>query len=215
MGMPTNPGPVPEPASQRDVPLLAVTFSSAFSDYAMIRWPMPDATVGALQQLFSLWLTPYAEFGVLWKIHGCDGGAAWLPPRVAGQFAEIEQSTRASINPLTSDGGARYGAFWDWLNTHLPGEPCWFLDLVGVAPAAQGRGLGRTLVRHGLERARADGCPAFLETSNPRNVLLYQSLGFQIVSKQRAPDGGPVIWFMQTPAMRPAERRGEPDAGGT
>jgi ribosomal protein S18 acetylase RimI-like enzyme len=70
--------------------------------------------------------------------------------------------------------------------------------MVAVAPAAQGRGLGRILVRHGVERARADGCPAFLETGNPRNVPLYQSLGFQIVDEQRAPDGGPTIWFMQT-----------------
>jgi len=136
---------------------------------------------------------------VLWKIRGCDGGAAWLPPGVAARFAEIEQSTRAAITPLTGDGGVRYAAFWDWLGAHLPDEPCWFLDLVGVAPAAQGGGLGRALLMHGLQRARADGYPAFLETGNPRNVPFYQSLGFQTVAEQRAPDGGPVIWFMQTP----------------
>jgi GNAT superfamily N-acetyltransferase len=144
-------------------------------------------------------LAPYAESGVLWKIGGCDGGAAWLPPGVAGRFAEIEQSTRAAINSLTGDGGARYAAFWDWLDAHLPREPCWFLDLVGVAPGAQGRGLGRALVRHGLQRARADGCPAFLETGTPRNVPFYEGLGFRVVGAQQAPDGGPVIWFMQTP----------------
>ncbi len=38
-----------------------------------------------------------AASGVLWKIHGCDGGAAGLPPGVAGRFAEIEQSTRAAF----------------------------------------------------------------------------------------------------------------------
>jgi hypothetical protein len=38
-----------------------------------------------------------AKSGVLWKIHGCDGGAAWLPPGVAGWSAEIEQSTRAAF----------------------------------------------------------------------------------------------------------------------
>ncbi len=127
--------------------------------------------------------------------------AAWLPPGVAGRFDEIEQSARAAINPLTDDGGVRYAMFWDWLGAHLPGGPCWFLDLVAVAPAAQGRGRGRRLVMHGLDLARADGCPAFLETSTPRNVPFYQSLGFQIVDEQRAPDGGPMIWFMQTPRL--------------
>jgi GNAT superfamily N-acetyltransferase len=136
---------------------------------------------------------------VLWKIRGHDAGAAWLPPEVAARFAEIDQATWAAINPLTSDGGARYATFWGWLAAHVPGEPCWFLDVVAVAPAAQGQGLGRTLIMHGLQWARADGCPAFLETGNPRNVPFYESLAFQVVGEERAPDGGPTIWFMQTP----------------
>jgi len=192
-------GAAPELAGPADLPGLVVTCAAAFSDDSMIRWPMPDATPAMLQELFRVILTPYLECGVLWKIHGCDGGAAWLSPGVTGRFDEIEQSARAAINLLTDDGGARYAAFWDWLGAHLPREPCWFLDLVAVAPAAQGQGLGRALVTHGLNLARADGCPAFLETSTPRNVPFYQSLGFQIADKQQAPDGGPVIWFMQTP----------------
>jgi GNAT superfamily N-acetyltransferase len=192
---------VPELAVPADVPSLVVTCADAFSDDAMIHWPMPEATPAMLQELFRVILEPYVEFGALWKISGCDGGAAWLPPGVAGRFDEIEQSARAAINPLTDDGGVRYATFWDWLGAHLPAQPSWFLDLVAVAPAAQGRGLGRRLVMHGLDLARADGCPAFLETGTPRNVPFYQSLGFQIVDEQRAPDGGPLIWFMQTPRL--------------
>jgi GNAT superfamily N-acetyltransferase len=64
---------------------------------------------------------------------------------------------------------------------------------------APGCGLGRALVRHALARARAGGCPAFLETGTPRNVPFYESLGFRVVGEQQAPDGEPVIWFTQTP----------------
>jgi len=191
----------PELAGPADLPSLVVTFADAFSNDATIPWPMPDATPETLRELFRVWLTHYVELGVLWRIHGCDGGATWLPPAVTERFAEIELASRAAINSLTGDGGVRHAAFWDWLGTHMPDEPCWFLDLVAVAPAAQGRGFGRTLVMHGLERARADGCPAFLETGTPRNVPFYQSLGFQIVDEQQAPDGGPMIWFMQTPRL--------------
>ena len=190
---------VPDVAGPADLPGLVVTFADAFADDVMIRWPMPDATPDKLQELWHVILAPYVEAGVLWKIDGCAAGAAWLPPEVAGRFDEIEQAGRAAINPLTSDNGVRYATFWDWLGAHLPAEPCWFLDAVAVTPAAQGRGLGRGLVTHGLELARADGCPAFLETGTPRNVPFYQSLGFQVVDQQRAPDGGPMIWFMQTP----------------
>jgi hypothetical protein len=73
---------VPDLAAPADLPGLIVTFATAFSDDAMIRWPMPEATPGMLQELFRVILVPYVEFGVLWKIGGCDGGAAWLPPGV-------------------------------------------------------------------------------------------------------------------------------------
>jgi GNAT superfamily N-acetyltransferase len=186
-------------AEPADLPGLVVTFAEAFADDVMIRWPMPEATPAMFEELWRVILEPYAESGALWKTAGREGGAAWLPPQVAARFDEIEQSGRAAINPLTADGGARYATFWDWLGAHLPAEPCWFLDAVAVAPGAQGRGLGRTLVQHGLELARADGCPAFLETGTPRNVPFYESFGFQVVDQQPAPDGGPMIWFMQTP----------------
>ncbi len=62
-------GGVPELATVGDVPALAGTFAAAFGDDAMIRWPMP-ATPATLQELFEVILTPYAELGVLLKIHG-------------------------------------------------------------------------------------------------------------------------------------------------
>ena len=190
---------VPEPAEATDVEALSATFASAFADVPMIRWPMPDATPGQLQALFRAILAPYVEL-VAWKLHDCAGGAAWLPPTSAERFAEIERGTRRAIYGLTSDSGARYSAFWDWLGSHLPQEPCWFLDLIAVRPGAQGCGLGRILVQHGLDLAVAEGRPAFLETGNESNLPFYQSLGFRLVDRQQAPDGGPAIWFMQTPS---------------
>jgi ribosomal protein S18 acetylase RimI-like enzyme len=103
-----------------------------------------------------------------------------------------------AIYRLTSGGGARYSTFWDWIEAHLPSEPCWVLDLVGVRPDAQGQGIGRALIAHGTERAHAAGQPVFLETGNQSNVAFYESLGFRVVHRERAPDDGPMIWFMQT-----------------
>jgi GNAT superfamily N-acetyltransferase len=188
----------PELATADDLAALAVTFSRAFSDDPMIRWPMPDATPLAIEALFRAILDPYVELGVAWKINACAGGAAWLPPAEARRFAEIEAATRPAIHRLTHDGGARYSAFWNWLDSHVPHEPCWVLDIVGVSPDSQRKGIGRALVSHGLDRARAAGETAFLETGNERNVRFYESMGFRIVEQKRAPDGGPMIWFMQT-----------------
>jgi ribosomal protein S18 acetylase RimI-like enzyme len=51
--------------------------------------------------------------------------------------------------------------------TRVPSEPVWFLDMIGVAASARGAGVGGALIRIGLERARADGVPAWLETGTP------------------------------------------------
>jgi GNAT superfamily N-acetyltransferase len=191
-----EPGPLaqPELATRSDLGPLAAD--------VMIRWPMPDATPAELDSLFRALIAPYFELGVAWKVSAPGGDAlgfaAWLPPAEAARFAEIEVNTRGEIYGLTRDGGARYGRFWDWIESHLPAEPCWLLDLVGVRPDAQGRGIGRALITHGTERAAAAGQPAFLETGNESNVAFYESLGFRVVRHDRAPDDGPMIWFMQT-----------------
>ena len=196
----------PELATMPDIGPLAAILSSAFATDVMIRWPMPDATPEELDSLFRAIIAPYFELGVAWKVSdpggdpggGCVGFAAWLPPAEAARFAEIEITTRAAVYGLTRDNGARYSRFWDWIESNLPPEPCWLLDLVGVRPDVQGRGIGRSLIAHGTERAAAAGQPAFLETGNESNVALYESLGFRVVRHEQAPDDGPMIWFMQT-----------------
>ncbi len=172
--------------------------AQAFATDPMIRWPMPDATDDELGSLFRAIMAPYLDLGVVWQVGDSLGCAAWLPPAEAARFAEIEVTTRPAIYPLTDDEGARYSTFWDWIESHLPPEPCWLLDLVGVRSNAHGRGIGTALIRHGIERAHAAGLPAFLETGNPANVGLYESLGFHVVHRDHAPDDGPMIWFMQT-----------------
>jgi ribosomal protein S18 acetylase RimI-like enzyme len=72
------------------------------------------------------------------------------------------------------------------------------MDLVAVHPSARGRGLGSQLVEHGLALARREGLPAFLETAQQSNVSYYERFGFRVIGEEKAPDGGPTIWFMRT-----------------
>ncbi|XXF79663.1 GNAT family N-acetyltransferase [Myxococcaceae bacterium GXIMD 01537] len=52
----------------------------------------------------------------------------------------------------------------------------WTLEFIGVADSARGQGLSRSLVAR-IERDLKDA-PLFLTTADPRNVPLYQHLGF-------------------------------------
>ncbi len=60
-----------------------------------------------------------------------------------------------------------------------PEEPLWYLPLIGVEPNPQGRGIGGALMRHAVARCDQDEALAYLESSNPRNISLYERHGFE------------------------------------
>jgi GNAT superfamily N-acetyltransferase len=64
-------------------------------------------------------------------------------------------------------------------------DDCWLEDLF-VREEARGQGLGRALVGHAVERARARDCGRIeLDTTedNPVAIQLYESFGFSAASK--------------------------------
>ena len=112
---------------------------------------------------------------------GLDRLGEWLGPEAAARFERIFEAVDGS------------------LEQDVP-EPCWYLGVVGVAPAWQGRGLGSRLMAPGLERADRAGLPVTLETSQPRNLPLYRRHGFEVLRELRAEvTGGPVVWTMKRP----------------
>ncbi len=61
------------------------------------------------------------------------------------------------------------------------GAPSAIVEDVVVAPARQGRGIGRQMMAHALERAREAGCYKLALSSNARRTgahAFYESLGF-------------------------------------
>lgn len=75
-------------------------------------------------------------------------------------------------------------------------EPHWYIPFIGTDPAAQGKGLGSALLAHVLARADAEGRPAYLEATSPRNQLLYHRHGFEPLDELRVADCPPmtVMW---------------------
>lgn len=83
------------------------------------------------------------------------------------------------------------------LKAHQPTQfAWWYLQFIGVRPAAQGSGLGGAAVRAGLELARAAGMPVYVEVMNPANVGYYHHVGFEAVDEFDIPGGGPHVWAM-------------------
>ncbi|HEX2258029.1 MAG TPA: GNAT family N-acetyltransferase [Afifellaceae bacterium] len=106
-----------------------------------------------------------------------DGAAAlWLAPGAEPD----EEALVAVVEERVEDRlrSEAFAVFAEMGRLH-PQEPHWYLPLIGVEPALQGRGLGAALIRPVLEQCDAAGLPAYLEASSPRNRPLYERLGFE------------------------------------
>jgi GNAT superfamily N-acetyltransferase len=148
----------------------------AFSTDPMVRWTFPDPAVfmrvmPAFVRAFGGHAIGHGSAYVL-RDHG--GAALWLPPGI-----EPDEQLGALVESDGSIEAAKHGeAIFEQMAHFHPKEPCWYLPLIGVDPVRQGRGLGALLMRAALERFDREGMPAYLESSNPRNVSLYRRLGF-------------------------------------
>jgi len=74
--------------------------------------------------------------------------------------------------------------------------PHWYLAYLGTRHDRQGEGLGTQMLREVLARADIDGVPAYLESSNERNLPLYERNDFRVVGELQALGHGPTIWRM-------------------
>lgn len=74
-----------------------------------------------------------------------------------------------------------------------PEEPHYYLQFLATHPRHQSKGLGGAVLTPMLERCDTEGVPAYLESSNPRNVPFYARHGFVERDPVPLPDGWPTI----------------------
>jgi ribosomal protein S18 acetylase RimI-like enzyme len=74
-----------------------------------------------------------------------------------------------------------------------------------AAPSASGRGVGRAMCEHSIERAKARGFRAmqfnFVVSSNERAVHLWQSCGFTVVGRLPAAFNHPTLGYVDALVM--------------
>jgi GNAT superfamily N-acetyltransferase len=88
---------------------------------------------------------------------------------------------------------------FEQMERYHPSDPCWYLPLIGVDPAHQGRGCGSALLQYALARCDRDGIPAYLESSNPRNISLYLRHGFEIMGHIQAGSSPTMVPMLRRP----------------
>ena len=185
-------------ADPDDEPTVLSVITLAFSADPMARWATPDPAkfLTSMPQVARAFGGNGFAHGTVYIAEGGGGAAMWLPPgvdpdgeRLTALFAEYSAAERLD----------ELGGVTERMGQSHPHEPHWYLPLIGVDPALHGRGLGSALMAHALARCDAEGIPAYLESSNPRNIGLYQRHGFVAAEPIQVGSSPPVVPMLRRP----------------
>lgn len=169
----------------------------AFSVDPMARWSFPDAAkyLATFSSIAKGFGGSAFENGTAYVADDSTGAALWLAPDARSD----EDSLKRIFDENTDDGIKEdMQKIFEQMEKHHPSEPHWYLPMIGVDPAHQGAGVGSALMTEGLKAVDRDGLPAYLESSNPRNISLYQRYGFEVIGE---------IQSGNSPVLRPMLRR--------
>ncbi|HSK93571.1 MAG TPA: GNAT family N-acetyltransferase [Candidatus Angelobacter sp.] len=130
------------------------------------------------------------------------GLAVWLrrpgldePARPPAAQPDLRQVVPASV----ADGLERFDATMQRLRAVSRPDRHVYLDMLGVLPAHRRRGIATALLDAGHAWAEGLGLPCALDTDLDENVAFYQRRGYEVVGRERLPDGDHDLVAMRRP----------------
>ena len=178
------------PSSEASRAVAALT--SGFIADPFVRWIYPEAHgyLESFPKLVYLLSAPAFEHGTAYAADDYSGAALWLSP---GKTPDEEAIGKLIEETVRSEIREDLYSVLAQMDTYHPDDaPCWYLPFIGVDVARQGRGLGSALMKHAPERCDEDGTQAYLESSNPANISLYERHGFQVMGRIDAGSAPPI-----------------------
>jgi GNAT superfamily N-acetyltransferase len=171
--------------SQADEASAIATIVLAFAADPAARWTWPNSHqyLDAMPKLVRAFGGRAFAHGGAIGTDGCVGAALWLPPGIHPDEEQMAEVMRTTVPPARHE---EVFAVFEQMAKYHPDEPHWYLPLIGVDPACQGKGHGEALMAYALARCDRDRVPAYLESSNPRNISLYQRHGFAALGTMSA-----------------------------
>jgi GNAT superfamily N-acetyltransferase len=189
---------VATPADRR---LAIGALTLAFEADPAVRWMYPDAE--QFRRFFPDFVEGLGgrafECGAAYSLDDGSAAALWLPPGTGPDEAFLETVLEESVRAREKPDAL---AIFEQMAHAHPDEPHWYLPLIGVPPAHQGRGYGSALMEHALRICDRDGTPAYLEATSLKSVPLYRRHGFEIVCVIQVGSAPPIF-----PMVRPARSR--------
>lgn len=151
-----------------------------FSTDPFQRWLMPDPTI--YYKNFKKWTVntckqSFLEEGVFGDENNY-GTAVWFPPGFDIDFADVSETYKE----IPKDRKAEAFKMFEMMDESRVHD-AWYLEYLAVDPSKQGSGLGSLILKESLKVIDELGEAAYLESSNPQNMSLYERFGFRFLKK--------------------------------
>jgi GNAT superfamily N-acetyltransferase len=170
----------------------------AFASDPVARWTYPDADqyLKYFPAFVNALAGPSFTRGTAYIAPDGGGAALWLGPGVDPNEDELLGHVWSS----TSDEVQKdLFPIFEQMAAFHPSESHWYLPMIGVEPGRQGSGIGSALLQHTLATCDEDGLPAYLESTNPKNIPLYERFGFEQIGVIRSGDAPPLFPMLRKP----------------
>lgn len=186
------------PATNHDKDRVLAVITLAFATDPIARWanPTPENYLSLMPSFADAFGGNGFPHSTVYMTGDGDAAAMWLPPGVEPDQERMSELLTSHAPPeLLENLGGLMEALGEW----HPDQPHWYLPVIGVDPAAQSKGLGSALMGYALERCDADRLPAYLESSNPRNIGFYERCGFEVLTTLQIGSSPPVTPMLRRP----------------
>lgn len=189
-------------ATAADRTVLAGSLASAFAEDPLFNWfagTGPDKPFEPKGRIvFDAFLK--LELGrsehLVFADDGGVGVAIWKAPNQWKMPpVDMIRALPAMLRAFGPRATRMIGAFGAIEKVH-PTEEHYYLEALGTRQDAQSKGVGSAMLRHMLDRCDSEGLPAYLESSNPRNVPFYGRHGFEVTGEIVVGKGAPTVTAM-------------------
>lgn len=157
----------------------------------------------ALQNLYTHCAKATVKYGGLILTEDKKGALIWLPSEnfQLGMWRELISGMalipfkigfKATLRLTAHDAEAE-----GWIRKNS-GSKMGYIWVVGVLASAQGKGYSRWLIDRAIADMKQQGLTEFwLKTEDPKNVQIYQKLGFEVLHEMVVRSSGLKSWVMR------------------
>ena len=168
---------------REDIPILVPLLARSFASQPLTRWMLGDdeRALRKGERILQLDFENALQYDLMFTTTNLQGAAIWNPPerrQTAWQgFVWLPRLIR--IIGISRNLPAQLESFRR-LEKLFPRIPNYYLSMLAVDLASQGRGIGSALIKPVLELCDKRGIIAYTVTDMETNVVFYQKQGFHV-----------------------------------